>query len=168
MNNTFNRHIIWNEIKAKECYPYVPFDERRMSVGADLGRSSNVIPTSKRPPVRICGGLSDIQRMFWMSECDIWVWVFLSRTSVGLPCVMWEEAGLESEFWKRPQAHWVIDDETAGNLSFVSFSSPVYFRTYISYNWHIFKNLATFFFCKVAWWAPESVALSICSQLPIG
>ena len=119
-----------------------------MSVGADLGRSSNVIPTSKRPPVRICGGLSDIQRMFWMSECDIWVWVFLSRTSVGLPCVMWEEAGLESEFWKRPQAHWVIDDETAGNLSFVSFSSPVYFRTYISYNWHIFKNLATFFFLQ--------------------
>ena len=76
-------HIILNEIKAKECYPYVPFDERRMSVGADLGRSYNVIPTSERPPVRICGGPSDIQRMFCMSQYDIW------RTSVGLPCAMW-------------------------------------------------------------------------------
>ena len=84
MINTFNMHIILNEIKAKECYPYVPFDERRMSVGADLGRSSNVIPTSERPPVRICGGPSDIQRMFCMSQYDIW------RTSVGLPCAMWE------------------------------------------------------------------------------
>nr|CAH0103747.1 unnamed protein product [Daphnia galeata] len=68
---------------AKKFYPYVPIDERRMSVGADLGRSSNVIPTSKRPPVRICGGPSDIRRIFWMSEYDIW------QTSMGLPCAMW-------------------------------------------------------------------------------
>jgi hypothetical protein len=55
-----------------------------MSVGADLGRSSNVFPTSKRPPVRMSGGPVDVRRMFWMSEYDI------CQTSVGLPCVMWE------------------------------------------------------------------------------
>jgi hypothetical protein len=52
------------EIKAQERHINIRNNEPGMSVGADLGRSSNVFPTSKRPPVRMSGGPVDVRRMF--------------------------------------------------------------------------------------------------------
>jgi hypothetical protein len=52
------------EIKAQKRYINIRTNEPGMSVGADLVRSSNVFPTSKRPPVRMSGGPVDVRRMF--------------------------------------------------------------------------------------------------------
>jgi hypothetical protein len=77
------------KIKAQERHINIRSNEPGMSVGDDLGRSSNVFLTSERPPVRMSGGPVDVRRMFWTSEYGI------CRKSVGLPCVIWDYATLE-------------------------------------------------------------------------
>jgi hypothetical protein len=52
------------KIKAQERHINIRSNEPGMSVGDDLGRSSNVFLTSERPPVRMSGGPVDVRRMF--------------------------------------------------------------------------------------------------------